>query len=642
MISGVSRLGARLLWSQILGTGLAMLAASASRWLLLLDDDAATASIRLLWQGIGLGGFVALLRTVWILRHHRFLLRTLALGSSAIHANDLGDFATEAGRTTFGWTSASLVGLLGTSLFARPDFLDPATALGVTLFGIVVIAATSLPLYVWTRRAVMRALENAPTEIARELVETDPPDPELGRRIQRRLVAALVTPVAFVTIGSTLVVTAHVRRAEGERRDALALAMARAAFETVPGAVPNAGLEDAIVAAEQLGFSPNYVAEFQQYRRVRTQDGNIELIAPLDEGSVRVRVEPTTFRGIGPLAWVIAAVAAILAAAVGSLLGSTLIRDLQAAARGVRVLDTRLILQGGARVVGPTRYQVVSDLGIAIEELAGRFRLFAQAQERAITLREAATRMRGLFFASVSHDLKTPLNAILGFAAVIRQTEDLTDEQEESLAVIERSGRELLALIEMILDAARVEARQLKLLREPVSVGDLMRDIIEKGRYLAGDNPLEVVGDIADGIGILEVDRVRIASALGTFLGHAGRTTPGALIRLHIASVGVDKIGFAIEMPQSPEKPESELIARASQPTLSGVPLPRVHRGLALGMGLARSVIELHGGKLMVQNRGPKGQRFVAILPARRPPSLVPETAPDAAAVLRSGNNSAK
>jgi signal transduction histidine kinase len=629
VISGVSRLGPRLFWTQILATVLAMLASGTSRWLLLLDDDAAAASVRLLWQGIGLGGFVALLRTAWSLRHHRFLLRTLALGSTAINAPDLGEFATEAWRTTFSWTSASLVGLFGTSLFARPGFLDPATALGVTLFGIVVVAASALPLYVWTRLAVMRAMENAPPEIARELVETEPPDPELGRRIRRRLIAALVAPVAFVTIGSTLVVTAHVRRVDGERREAIALAMSRAAFETVPGAIPSAGLDEAVAAAEQLGFSPSYAPEFQQYRRLRTQDGNIELIAPLDEGSVRVRVEPTTFRGIGPVAWVIAAVAAVFAAAVGSWLGSTLTRDLQASARGVRALDTRLILQGGARVVGPTRYQVVSDLGIAIEDLAGRFRLFAQAQERAITLREAATRMRGLFFASVSHDLKTPLNAILGFAAVIRQTEELSEEQEESLAVIERSGRELLALIEMILDAARVEARQLKLLCETVTVGDLMHDIIEKGRYLAGDNPLEVVGDIADGIGVLEVDRVRVASALGTFLGHAGRSTRGALIRLRIAPIGGDKIGFAIEMPQAPHgrevllanrgsQPSIQVSTRASQPSLSEVTLPAVHRGLALGMGLARSVIELHGGTLTFQDRGPKGQRFIAVIPARR------------------------
>lgn len=618
MSLGVTRLGPRLLAAEVSATVLSMLASAASQWLLLLDGDAADASVKMLWQGLAIGSASALACTLWVLRRHRYLLRTLALGSSAINASDLGEFATVGGRLTFAWLLSSLLGILGTALIARPDFLDPATTLGVAVFGSVAIAAAALPLYVWTRRAVMRALENAPVEVARELVEGDPPKPELVRRIQRRLVAALVTPVAFVTIGSTLVVTAHVRKADGERRDATALAMARAAFESLPFVLPNAGLEEATNAATRLGYSVRYSPEFQQYRRTRTLDGNIELTAPLDEGSLRVRVEATTFRGIGPVAWIIAAASAILAACVGWLLGTTLMKDLQAAIRGVRALDTKLVLQGGTRVVGPTRFQVVSDLGMAIEELAGRFRLFAQAQERAILLREAATRMRGQFFASVSHDLKTPLNAILGFATVIRQTEDLTDEQEESLDVIERSGRELLALIEMILDAARVEAGQLKLLRESVTVGDLMHDIIEKGRYLAGENSVEVVGDIADGIGPLEVDRVRLASALGTFLGHAGRTVSGALIRLHIAPLGPEKVGFAIEIPQPPKTNDSVRMTRESHPSLPGLSLSTVHRGLALGMGLARSVIELHGGNLVVQDRGPKGQRFVVVLPARR------------------------
>ena len=630
MTLGVSHLGPRLIMAQLLATVLAMVASSACQWLLLLDGDTAFASAKLLWQGLSIGGIFAAGRTLWVLRRHRFLLRTLMLGSRAINSADLEVFATEAGRLTFSWFVTALLGILSVRLLARPNFLDPATTFGVTLFGTVVIASTALPLYVWTRRAVMRALESAPADVAKELVATDLPNPELYRRIQRRLIASLVTPVAFVTVGSTLVVTAHVRKADGERRDATALAMARAAFESVPFVLPHAGLEDAALAAEKLGYSVRYSPSFQQYRRNRTLDGNIELVAPLDEGSLRVRVEATNFRGIGPAAWIIAAVAAMLAAGVGVVLGSTLMTDLEAAIRGVRTLDTKLVLQGGARVVGPTRYRVVSALGMAIEELAGRFRLFAQAQERAILLREAATRMRGLFFASVSHDLKTPLNAILGFATVIRQTEDLTEGQEESLDVIERSGRELLALIEMILDAARVEAGQLKLMWEPVTVGDLMHDIIEKGRYLAGDNSVEVVGDIRDGIGPLEVDRVRLASALGTFLGHAGRTVPGALIRLHIAPLDADRVGFAIEMPQVEKAAESVRMTRESHPSLPGLPLPTVHRGLALGMGLARSVIELHGGTLSIQDRGPKGQRFVAVLPARRTTSTPPTGPTDA------------
>ncbi|MGC4065777.1 MAG: HAMP domain-containing sensor histidine kinase, partial [Polyangiaceae bacterium] len=538
---------------------------------------------------------------------HRFLLRTLALGSSAISAANLGDFATEAGRTTLAWLVATIVGLLGTGLLSRPGFLDPATTIGVILFGILVVAATALPLYVWTRRAVMRALECAPVEVACELIDAMPGDPKLGRRIQRRLVAALVTPVAFVTIGSTLIVTAHVRKSDGERQDATALAMARAAFETVPGPLPHAGLDEATEAAERLGYVARYSPEFLQYRRNRTLDGNTELFAPLDEGSVRVGVKATNFRGIGPIAWMIAAGAASLAAFVGLRLGSILMRDIQAAILGVRALDTTLVLQGGAKVVGPTRFQVVSDLGMAIEELAGRFRVFAQAQERAILLREAATRMRGLFFASVSHDLKTPLNAILGFAAVIRQTEELTEEQEESLGVIERSGRELLALIEMILDAARVEARQLKLLCEPVTVGDLMHDIIEKGRYLAGDNPIEVVGDIADGIGPLEVDRVRLASALGTFLGYAGRTVSGALIRLHIAPLGTDRVGFAIENPRAPPRP-GECQSGSSEPP-STARDPTRHGASGLGPWHGPRPVGHRAARWSTQNPGSRSER---------------------------------
>ena len=80
---------------------------------------------------------------------------------------------------------------------------------------------------------------------------------------------------------------------------------------------------------------------------------------------------------------------------------------------------------------------------IALEcGLAARFRVFAQAQERAISARKATARMRGLFFASVSHDLKSPLNAILGFTELVRKSETLSAGQSESLSLIDRRGRE--------------------------------------------------------------------------------------------------------------------------------------------------------------------------------------------------------
>src|SRR4030095_2481752 len=155
-----------------------------------------------------------------------------------------------------------------------------------------------------------------------------------------------------------------------------------------------------------------------------------------------------------------------LAGWLGSMLGTALCRDLRAATRAGRELGTEAVLSGGTRVVRAARFRMVARLGRAIEQLAARFRIFAKAQERSIDARQAAARMRGLFFASVSHDLKSPLNAILGFTELVRHSEELSPGQAESLELIDRRGRELLALIETILDAARVEAGQLSIMMD--------------------------------------------------------------------------------------------------------------------------------------------------------------------------------
>src|SRR5205814_7711666 len=113
----------------------------------------------------------------------------------------------------------------------------------------------------------------------------------------------------------------------------------------------------------------------------------------------------------------------------------------------VRMLGTEVVLRGSMEIARPARFEVVARLGRAIEVLAERFRVFAAAHERALEARETAQRMRGLLFASVSHDLKSPLNAILGFAEIVGR-EPLSPAQKESLLLIETRGRELLALIE--------------------------------------------------------------------------------------------------------------------------------------------------------------------------------------------------
>ena len=148
----------------------------------------------------------------------------------------------------------------------------------------------------------------------------------------------------------------------------------------------------------------------------------------------------------------------------------------------------------------------------------------------------------------------------------------------------------------------------------------MLADIVEKGRHLAGDNAVDVIGDIAAGVGLVEVDRVRFSNALATFVGHAGRSVPGALVRLYVAPLEGSQVGFALEIPAQRDIRDSD--SGESQGVYKSMPSP--HRGLALGMGLARSIIELHGGTIHRVDRGTKGLRFVVKLPAYRPSVELP------------------
>src|SRR5690606_11840222 len=159
-------------------------------------------------------------------------------------------------------------------------------------------------------------------------------------------------------------------------------------------------------------------------------------------------------------------------------------------------------------------------------------RTFAQAQERAIELREAATKARGRFFASVSHDLKSPLNAIVGFAELTMRDEVTNQAQRDSLELILQGGNELLALIETILDAARVEAGQLILEYSEEPVSEMLELALEKARQLSSHARAEVQLEIAPELPKLVVDKLRFPQALASFIAHARKTAERDQLRI--------------------------------------------------------------------------------------------------------------
>jgi len=248
----------------------------------------------------------------------------------------------------------------------------------------------------------------------------------------------------------------------------------------------------------------------------------------------------------------------------------------------------------------------------SVDALGGIFREFASAQQRAIEAREATERMRGLLLASMSHDLKAPLNAVLGFAELVGRNE-LTEGQHESLAIIEQRGRELLMLIDTILDSARVEAGELEVTPEETHVGDVVMSSVLEARDLAVGTEVQIKGEIQPGMPTLLVDGTRIVQALTAVVMTAVRFSHKGIVPVRATLPGEgDRLQVEVETSgEGLPMGEREKIFDAFKSAESA----RRHGALGLGLQLARSIVEIHGGSVEMDAAGQGGMVFRVWLP---------------------------
>jgi CheY-like chemotaxis protein/signal transduction histidine kinase len=254
-----------------------------------------------------------------------------------------------------------------------------------------------------------------------------------------------------------------------------------------------------------------------------------------------------------------------------------------------------------------------------------------------------ATRYKSEFLANMSHELRTPLNSLLILSRSLAANEEgnLTDEQVQSARVIHDGGRDLLQLINDILDLSKVEAGRLDVHPQPLQLAQLVDGLRRQFEPVAAEKKVDLVFDIQpDAPAEMVSDRQRVEQILRNLLSNALKFTEKGSVTLRIGhakqrsaagEAAAPYVAFTVEdtgigIPED----KLELIFQAFQQGDGST--SRRYGGTGLGLTIARQLAALLGGAVRAASTVGKGSRFTLVLPERMPEREgAPEPVPVAA-----------
>jgi len=247
----------------------------------------------------------------------------------------------------------------------------------------------------------------------------------------------------------------------------------------------------------------------------------------------------------------------------------------------------------------------------------------ARAHEHIAEL-EARDSLKTQFLANISHDLRTPLTAVITHAEILRDglLGELTPRQLDSIAGIITGGRQLLDQVGEILAYARGAANQLTLSPTRFSLHNVVAQLSALNESLVRRKGLELVTEVPEAMEPVTADREKITHVVGNLLGNAIDFTPqGGRVwvraqcvedergRECLVEVGDTGIGIDPEHHELVFREFAQVDSSAS----------RQHHGTGLGLTIARKLVELHGGRIWLESELGAGSRFFFTIPYSAP-----------------------
>jgi two-component system, NarL family, sensor histidine kinase BarA len=242
--------------------------------------------------------------------------------------------------------------------------------------------------------------------------------------------------------------------------------------------------------------------------------------------------------------------------------------------------------------------------------------LYQQAVAEIADMR-ARDAVKTQFLANISHDLRTPLTAVITHAEILRDgmLGPLNERQQESIRGIIAGGRQLLDQVGEILTYARGAANQLTLSYSVFAFGDVVSRVAQLNESLIAKKNLGLDVRVPDGLPHVNADKDKVAHILGNLFGNAIHfTPPGGRVWIKASSsgdrellveVGDTGIGIAPEHHDLVFQEFAQVDSSAA----------RQHHGTGLGLTIAQKLVELHGGRIWLESELGGGSRFYFTIP---------------------------
>jgi signal transduction histidine kinase len=490
--------------------------------------------------------------------------------------------------------------------------LPPRLVAGMAIGSLSVAMVSSTFIYVLARSMIL--------PIAAHFRQEQVPS---GIRVSVRSKILLTTvALALASAVPTGVICArriHVLRAEEEQQHARHLAEAVAYGGTVLGP-----------AALRQSLASTRLPEAS----VRLNSLGGPTASPLPAGHIAPFVAVTLQRDTAPEHAILTFL--VLATLVLSILvGSWLGRDL---ARDIALLASRIASIGaGARRDEPVdqppgdapsiftantipQFSDLRTLASALNALLIRIAEIHVTQFVAIEKTLAADRVKMQFLANVSHDLRSPLNAILGFSELLlRETQGPLEERPRTaVQTIQRAGSELLHLIDEVLDLAKLEAGRITLHREDSMPALIVNEAVQEVRRIGQRDEVRIETELQAGLPMVWVDPHRLQQAIQHLLRFSLQNLRAGEISIRVRTEALAEPGrdgakrmLLIRIADTGRGLEGDEVGQLfiGFRRKSGV------RGLGLGVPLAKALVEMHGGTLQVYSTPGVGTTFAADLP---------------------------